>query len=200
MMNATRLRNEHEQMRRLLGLLRHEAAALEHGDEADLELMCDVLGYITEYPDPYHHPIEDLALWRLVQRGIFAPAVADELDFEHRTVRHHGGQLRQLLDGARADVLAPRAWIAMAAEQYAGALHAHMMHEEHVLLPLVEQHLAPRDWEEIAKGLAPAADPLLGDNVDSRFQRLRASIAERAHCGCETEGATSRTAEALAAS
>jgi len=195
MLNVTQLRREHEQIRRVLSLLRREAAALERGDDIDLELMCDVLSYITDYPDRYHHPVEDLALLRLVQRRYVARPVADELDLEHRTVRHHGSQLRQLLEGARADAIAPRAWIAIAAEQYAGTLDAHMRHEEYALFPLLEQHLRERDWEQIAKALAPAVDPLLAAGVDSPFQRLRASIAERAQCGCDSSISDARGIE-----
>ncbi len=179
MLDVTQLRQGHHQMRRLLGILAREAATLRQGADADLALMADVLRYLTEYPDRYHHPVEDLALWRLAERGSLPRPAAEELDFEHRAVRHHGGQVLQLLERGLADALAPRAWIAMAAEQYAAALNAHMTHEERDLLPLLEEALSPADWEEIARASARPADPLFGERAESRFGRLRASIAER---------------------
>jgi hemerythrin-like domain-containing protein len=191
MLNVTHLRQEHHQMRRLIGILAREAAALRRGTDADLALMADVLRYLTEHPDRYHHPVEDLALWRLAERGKLPRPAADELDFEHRAVRHHGGQVLQLLERALTDALTPRAWIAMAVEQYAAALNAHMTHEERELLPLLERELSPADWDEIARASAPPADPLFGEHVDSRFGYLRASIAERATCGCDVDVAAS---------
>jgi hemerythrin-like domain-containing protein len=104
---ARRLREEHERMRRLLRVLAREAAALEPGEKVDPGLMFDVLRYLIEYPVRYHHPIENLALWRLVQHGRIARPLADELDFERRSVRHYGGQLLRLLEGARGDILVP---------------------------------------------------------------------------------------------
>jgi len=187
MLNVTQLRQEHHQMRRLLGILAREAAALRRDDDVDLGLMADVLRYLTEHPDRYHHPVEDLALWRLAERGRLPRTAAEKLDFEHRAVRYHGSQVLQLLDRALADTLTPRAWIAMAAEQYAAALNAHMTHEERGLLPLLERELSPADWEEIARAAAPPADPLFGEHAESRFGHLRAAIAERANCGCDPE-------------
>ena len=181
MQTAQRLREEHEQMRRLLRVLAREVAALEPGEKLDPGLMYDVLRYLIEYPGRYHHPIENLALWRLVQRGRVARPLADQLDLEHRSMRHYGGQLLRLLEGARGDMLVPRSWIAMAAHQYASAVRAHMAHEEQALLPLVEQQLTQGDWEEIARASMPAEDSRHSEDVDSQFRRLYASIAERAN-------------------
>ena len=178
---AQRLREEHEQMRRLLRVLAHEVAALEPGEKVDPGLMYDVLRYLIEYPGRYHHPIENLALWRLVQRGRVARPLADQLDLEHRSMRHYGGQLLRLLEGARGDILVPSPWIAMAAHQYASAVRAHMAHEEQALLPLVEQQFTQGDWEEIARASMPAEDSRHSEDVDSQFRRLYASIAERAN-------------------
>jgi len=187
MLNVTQLRQQHHQMQRLLGILVREAAALGRGGDADLPLMSDVLRYLTEYPDRHHHPVEDLALWRLSERGALARAAAEQLDYEHRAVRYYGGELLQLLEGALGDAFTSRAWIAMAAQQYASELNAHMTHEERDLLPLLEREFAPTDWEGIAQAAAAPADPLFGEHVDARFRHLHSSIAERAGCGCQAD-------------
>lgn len=176
-----RLREEHEQMRGLLRVLAREAAALEPGEKVDPGLMYDVLRYLIEYPGRYHHPIENLALWRLVQRGRVARALADQLDLEHRSMRHYGGHLLRLLEGARSDIRVPRPWIAMAAHQYASAVRAHMAHEEQALLPLVELQLSEGDWEEIARASMPSNDSRQSEDADSQFRRLYATIAEKAN-------------------
>lgn len=144
-------------MRRLLGVLAQRTAALGRGEHADQGLVRDVLRCLIECPGRQHHPLEHLALWRLVRRGHIARTVADELDFELRTVRHYGGQLLRLLEGGHGDARAPRAWIDMAAHQYVSALRAHMAHEEQSLLPLVDGRLAPSDWEEIERASMPTA-------------------------------------------
>jgi hemerythrin-like domain-containing protein len=198
MTGVGRIRSEHGQMRRLLGVLSREAARLGRSEDADLALMVEVLRYLTEFPDRYHHPVEDLALWRLAQRGLLGRAAAETLDFEHRSVRFHGARLLQLLEGVLVDGPTPREWVAMTAAQYAGELHAHMKHEEQALLPLLERHFGPQDWEEIAQLAAPPPDPLFGEHAALRFVHLRASIAERARCGCTPDPAdTPRAAAAF---
>lgn len=95
-------------MRRLLGVLAQRTAALGRGEHADQGLVRDVLRCLIDCPGRQHHPIEHLALWRLVRHGHVARAVADELDFELRAVRHFGGQLLRLLQGGNGDLRAPR--------------------------------------------------------------------------------------------
>lgn len=179
MTTVKRLRREHDVMLRFGNALASEAAAFGRGDSGGLMLMRDVLRYLTEYPDRYHHPLEDAALWHLADRGLLARASAEALDFEHRALRYHGARLLQLLEGALADVLVPRPSVAIAAGQYADSLCGHVDHEELVLLPLLQEHLAPPDWEKIALVAAPCFEPGDMEPIEEHVQRLLASIAAR---------------------
>jgi len=187
MPNVKQLRQQHLRMQRLLGILVREAATLARAGHADLPLMSDVLHYLTEYPARHHHPVENLALWQLSERGVLARAAAEQLDYEHRAVRYYGGELLQLLERALGGAFTSRAWIAMATQQYASELNAHMTHEERDLLPLLERELASADWEEIAQAAVAPADPRSGEHVDLRFRHLHSSITKRAGRGCEAD-------------
>ena len=52
---------EHANYRRLLDLLRSETERFTAGGQPDYELMSDVVHYMTQYPDRFHHPREDVA-------------------------------------------------------------------------------------------------------------------------------------------
>jgi hemerythrin-like domain-containing protein len=130
--------------------------------DADLAGMSDVLQCLAEYRDRYHHPIERVALQRLVQRGQAEEQLANDFSFEHLAVGHYGDRLLTLLRGPHDPGRAQRAWIAMAAHQYVGAFHALVTHEERMLLPLVERHLAQPDWDALTQSRVPADDPCLG--------------------------------------
>lgn len=178
------LRREHGVMHRLADVLAKEAALISTGARGDLELMRDVLHYLIEHPDRYHHPLEDLALWRLADRGKLGRTSAENLDFEHRALRYHGAKLSQMLDAAFADVPLSRTAIAGAADAYAGSLRAHVDHEERVLFPLLEVHLAPQDWDEIAQASTALVGPIHAARIEEHLRRLLASIAERTACSC----------------
>jgi hemerythrin-like domain-containing protein len=184
METLVRLRREHDVMVRLADVLANEATLFGSGDRGDLGLMRDVLRYLTEDPDRCHHPLEDLALWRLADRGFLGRTHAEGLDFEHRALRYHGATLVQMLNAAFADVALSRETIANAAAQYASSLRAHLESEERVLFPLMRAHLSPHDWEQIAL----ASTALIGADraalIEEHLRRLLASIAERTACSC----------------
>jgi hemerythrin-like domain-containing protein len=189
-----RLRREHEVMRRLAGVLAEEATLIGNGDGGDLVLMRDVLRYLTEHPDRCHHPLEDLALWALADRGLLARASAEALDFQHRALRYHGAHLLQLLECAFADVPQSRPAIANAAEHYAVSLRGHVDHEEQVLFPRLEAHFEPHDWNRIAQASTDLVGPEHAAQIEEQLRRLLASIAERTACSCSATSDAGRSA------
>src|SRR6185503_8101609 len=52
---------EHVYFRRLLGLLQVELDAFHRGERPNYELMLDIVAYLREYSDAFHHPCEDVA-------------------------------------------------------------------------------------------------------------------------------------------
>lgn len=179
-----RLRSEHEVMLRLAGVLVEEAALVGRGGGGDLALMRDVLRYLTEHPDRCHHPLEDLALWALADRGLLARASAEALDFQHRALRYHGAHLLQILEGAVADVPPPSRAVADAAERYAVSLRSHVDHEERALFPRLEAHFGKDDWDGIARASSALVAPEHAALIEEQLRRLLASIAERTACTC----------------
>ncbi len=189
METVDRLRREHGVMLRLADALAGEARTLDSGAGGDLALIRDALRYLTEHPDRRHHPLEDLALWRLADRDLLERPQAEELDFEHRALRYHGARVLQMVDAAFVDVPLTRADIATATQSYAASLRAHVVHEERVLFPLLESHLAPADWAQIHAASTALVEPERAALIEEHLRRLLASIAERTACDCATAGA-----------
>jgi len=59
---------EHIYFRRLLELLQNELDRFHRGERPNYELMLDIVAYLRDYSDQYHHPREDVAFARLAQR------------------------------------------------------------------------------------------------------------------------------------
>jgi len=189
MTTFARIRREHDLMLRLTAVLAREAAAFGRGDRGELTLMLDVLQYLTEHPDHYHHALEDVALWHLADRGLLERPVAEALAFEQRALRYRGAGLLQQLQAALADVPQARQTMVTAAEQYAATLQQHVDHEERVLLPLLQVHLVSEDWKRLTHAAAPGTRRRDAVRIQHRARRLLDSIAERAACGCRTAAA-----------
>lgn len=89
-----------------------------------------------------HHTVEDAALWPPLRQRVTRPAdvaVLDEMEAEHALID-------PLLARVDAAFAAGGTTLADSAGALAGALAAHMEHEEDRALPLVEAHLGPEGW------------------------------------------------------
>ena len=56
---------EHAYFMRLLDLLHDQVAIFESGQRPKYDLMEDIISYLRNYSDRYHHPREDVAFARL---------------------------------------------------------------------------------------------------------------------------------------
>ena len=66
-----------------------------------------------------------------------------------------------------------------AAATYLVYYRHHLAAEENEFLPRAAQLLTPADWAAVAAAVAPAADPLFGDDVGARYRELRDQIRRR---------------------
>lgn len=171
---------EHEYFRRLLALLQEQVDVLHAEGTPQYELMLDIIEYLREYSDRYHHPREDEVFRRLAQRNPARRADVARLHQEHRVLGRAGENLRVLLQQAVADAMVSRAEIEVAAATYLVYYGNHIAREEEEILGAAGRELTQEDWAA-AKAAAPAGkDPLFGDEPGERFRDLRLRIAREA--------------------
>ena len=99
---------DHVNFARLLDLLESQLAAFHAGEQPDYVLMRDIIYYLRHYPDRFHHPREDVAFARLVERD---PALELQLARrlqEHRVIAAAGEKLLEVLEGAAEGALIER--------------------------------------------------------------------------------------------
>lgn len=178
-MNATikQWHDEHANFSRLLNALDRQVARFLDGDDPSYELMRDIVEYMRDYSDAYHHPREDLAFARLLahQPGLQLPV--NRLLQEHRVIAAAGEdlllRLREILVGA----VIPRDVVAASASTYLVYYRHHIATEEREILPRAAQWLTPADWAAVVAALPGGTDPLFGDEPQARFAELRREIA-----------------------
>ena len=172
---------EHVYFGRLLGVLQHELDRFHRGERPDYELMLDVVGYLRDYTDQYHHPREDVAFVRLARRCPDLSLELARLGQEHRVLARAEETLRAHLEAILVGALVERSVVEVAAATYLVYYGNHIAKEEELVLPRAAELLTAADWQAVRSAVAPAADPLFGKRPEARFKALRRRIAAAVH-------------------
>ena len=176
---------EHANYRKLLDLLEALTAAFVHGDELDYELMADIVYYMTQYPDRYHHPREDAAFSRLLAHAPQVAPLIEHLADAHRSIAESGARLATDLGAAAAGTMMPRATLQADVRDYVAFLRDHMDTEEREIFPRLAASLGADEWFLVDSAIHFAWDPIFGETVQERFKSIHRRIAGQAGCGCK---------------
>ena len=166
---------DHRNFARLLDLIEQQFNAYEAGKHPDYELMRSAVHYLRHYPDRFHHPREDVAFRRLVQRD---PQLRSDIEWcirEHALIAEAGEKLLNCLNQIIAGDEVERTGLKVAAGTYLAYYRHHLAVEEHQIIPRAVELLTPDDWAAVSD-IAAEPDPLFGTEVDARYSELRRRI------------------------
>jgi len=170
------LRQDHCHADRVLDVLAACCESTRLRNTTDYARILDILRYMTDYPDLFHHPREDLMMERLLRRSPGARPLVDEVAREHRELAAQGKRLwecaRTALSVPDGAAEATRAQ----SQRYICAQRAHMNKEEAALFPLAERMLSADDWNALERALGQRPDPLFGPRVAAEYRALYAYI------------------------
>lgn len=168
----SRLREEHANFRKLLDLLEEQLDLFHRGEPPNYQLMTDILHYMVNYPDRFHHPREDAIFSCLSKRNAATAQSVEELARQHHVIAESGARLHENLENAINGALLPRQMIEAPGLQYVTYYRRHMEKEESDLFALAEQLLCEDDWEQASARTQLAPDPLFGAGVEERYCAL----------------------------
>lgn len=177
---VARWREEHEYFARLLELLQKQVDVFQAGHEPKYALMQDIVSYLRDYSDRYHHPREDVAFERLAGRCPDLALLLARLQQEHRVIAHAGATLLAHIDSVLEGAILPREQLEAAAATYLIYYKNHIRTEESKILAQAAQHLSAADWDAVQEAIPNAPDPLFGAHPEDRFRELRRQIAQEA--------------------
>jgi len=173
------LNSDHANVAKLLDLLESEILAIEVGKTPDYPLLRNIMQYITQYPDRYHHPKEDLIFAQLVRREPEIRVDVEALLKEHVSLRVAGLEFECSLRTTNIDSVNVREGLAAAGFAYIRALREHMLIEEGILFPIAMEVLTKEDWKLIEEQVDTFEDPLFGSVIADEYQRLYSVIIDR---------------------
>ena len=169
----------------LLDVLEGQLNIFLDAGQPDYALMVDVMYYMIEYPDRFHHPKEDVAFARLMEVDKGAKPLVMELLAQHELIAKSGKSLFKQLDGIMAGAMMTRESVSLSARDYIFLMKSHLNLEETQLFPMALKILRHEDWLAVDAAITPPEDPLFGGQVQKRFEALHKQIARQAECGCE---------------
>ena len=172
---------EHVYFRRLLELLQQELDKFHRAERPNYELMLDVVGYLRDYTDQFHHPREDVAFGRLAERCPDLKLELARLTQEHRVIARAGETLRQYLGAILDGSILERAEVEVAAATYLVYYGNHIAKEDELVLERAGQALTPEDWQAVREAVTPRPDPLFGERPEERYKTLRRQISAKSH-------------------
>lgn len=171
-----KLRDDHGKLARLLDLMAREVRRFDAGERPDYELVETILEYILNYPDLYHHPLEDLVLGRLARRNPDAARDIGDLASEHRVLGSLTRRFAAALRNVTQDDQLPRDWFVDIANEYLSAQRRHIQMEEVVFFPAALRALTAEDWADLRVAAQTLDDPLFGGGPTGRYARLHREI------------------------
>ena len=172
---------EHVYFRRLLELLQRELDAFHRGERPNYELMLDVVAYLRDYSDQFHHPREDAAFERLAARCPELKLDLARLSQEHRIIARAGETLRLHLENILAGGVVQRSEVEVAAATYLVYYGNHIAKEDEIVLARAAELLSPADWDAIKAVPETKSDPLFGEKPEERYRALRRRISAESH-------------------
>lgn len=167
---------DHLHFARLLDLLEEQVILFDRGEQPNYTLMSSIIYYLRSFGDRVHHPREDIAYARLVERAPDMQIVVSRLQQEHRVIASVGETLSDRLKEAEGDVITSRAALEAAGAMYLVYYRNHLSTEERHVMPQAAQMLTREDWAAVDAAVPASDDPLFGENVQERFAKLRQQI------------------------
>ena len=166
------LNRDHTNIGRLLEILESEILAIEVGKTPDYLLMQDIVRYMTQYSDRFHHPKEDLIFAQLLKREPEIRADVADLIEEHVVIRLAGQEFAALIHKTGVDSVEAREQLGLAGTAYIRALRQHMLREEKKLFPLAASVLTEKEWQVIDAAIDAIDDPLFDEMTAGDYHRL----------------------------
>ena len=170
------LRSDHKNMSVMLDLLENEANRLYGGEDADYELMHDVMRYMTVYPDAVHHPKEDRVYAELKTARPDLSQGFDKIVADHHELAQLGTKLRNDVESIMSGTALRRNVVIADALRYVQHLRDHMRWEERDLFIRVEEMIHDGHNMIMDSELHDKADPVFGPETEKRFGKLFDSI------------------------
>ncbi|MEH6626199.1 MAG: hemerythrin domain-containing protein [Motiliproteus sp.] len=172
------LHQDHRNISALLTILKNKLATLKTGARPNFSLMAEVVDYLCDYGDEYHHAKENLIYHYLIDQYPKKAQLVEQQMKEHEELHLLTSQLSNSVNQVLMDM-------PLSLGEFTDQLHLfiekqgqHLNHEECKVFPIIEQCFSGEDWQNIDRKLPTREDPLFGHDRDKRYNILYEALIE----------------------
>ncbi|MFM2484735.1 hemerythrin domain-containing protein [Celerinatantimonas yamalensis] len=173
------IKKDHINISSLLRVLEKKLHLIRSGQAVKYKLIADIITYMRDYADKYHHPKEDVIYEYYRKYRSDSEQLSNRLAQEHEQLCQLTVELADVLDLILLDAVIPLDQFSQKLEKYIQLQWDHLNYEENEVFPILKQSLLADDWRNIEQNwdYSGVVDPLFGGLVDKQFQEL----SERIH-------------------
>jgi len=171
------LHQDHIHLSRLLVMLDRHVKVLSNDGDPDLCMMIDIVDYIKNYSDLFHHPQEDKVYEVFKTRSNQAADIVEILLNEHQHMPEVTIGFQQLLEDAlNKSIIVSKQELSDQITQFINIQRKHLNTEEEKLFPLINNTLQKNDWARLEELVQKRTDPLFGEQVEECYEDLHQTI------------------------
>ncbi|WP_404378514.1 hemerythrin domain-containing protein [Caenispirillum salinarum] len=173
------IKQEHRNLFRVVHLMEQMVRDQKEPDRAFLR---HIIEYIETFTDRYHHPKEDLFLFKALRaRDPAAEAILEELEAEHDNCPVSLTTLKTALDRWDTEGTAEaKAAFEDQVQQYLRFQMKHMQKEEGIVMPMAQRCLTPEDWAPIDAAFRDNDDPIFGPGARAEVRGMYSKLVSEA--------------------
>ncbi|WP_293267815.1 hemerythrin domain-containing protein [Neptunomonas sp.] len=166
------LQQDHVNLSKLLEILDKKIIKLKDGNQPNIGLMADVIGYIANYAEGYHHPKEDEVFAFFKGRDTKLDGVMQECEVAHTNLKGFAHALLEVIDGVLHDAVMPMDNFIEKLEDFVRNEKKHLDFEEASVFPVLNEVATDADWKAVEAGLPIENDPLFGEKRSEEYKAL----------------------------
>ena len=179
-MHATlkKLYRDHAHFNRLMDLLERQLDGLEEGSGPVPPLLTELVAYVADYVDTFHHPVEDQLYQLMLARSDTGREQLDRLLGDHQLLTNVTRKLRKALAAIEGNGAQARSEALALGRELVRDQRAHMQFEEKEAFPLLREELAAEAFDQAAAAIPAMEDPLLDAAQQKRYPALFACLGQ----------------------
>ncbi|KGK41271.1 hypothetical protein LH51_15860 [Nitrincola sp. A-D6] len=172
------LHQDHINLSRLLEVMELKVQKLKAGDSPNFLLLSELVDYIGNYADQYHHPREDHMYHYFCGRDATLDAHLQKCEAEHTDLKQASKVVNETVDAVMHDAVIPMSDFIGQLEAFVLREREHLDYEETVIFPGIEQVANDADWAALEQKLPEPEDPLFGEKQGENYRELYKALLQ----------------------
>lgn len=157
---------------------RYDTETEDPETEPNMTLILDIMDYIHDYPEHFHHPLEEAAFDHLLEHNQGNPDHIARIRDEHVELEHGSDDVRQLINGINVGNPTSLDSLHESLDRFLDHQRSHIRNEEATVFKAIEA-LSQEDSDKITARVEARLDPLFGHDKPHQYDELLRYVASR---------------------